>query len=272
MITITVITLSLITIGLIIFFNVYKKKQKKEYEQYVLSHSECIKNIKSVNERYTFRKINKNYAHTERFDNRRKWNNASTYTFLYKEINERPEMWISLIEDIKYNERTLKQYREELLNLYQTISIQRCEEDKKNYHRVIELEKNMYNSLVKKPVTDINISITFRYTSPKGQVTEDKKEIFHYEDLLNIFIMINQKKEQQKQKRNKKKEEDEGDNGELDLLKYKVLKRDGFKCVKCGASSKDGAVLYIDYITPLENGGENVMENMRTLCQKCHEE
>ncbi|MFA6499150.1 MAG: HNH endonuclease [Desulfurivibrionaceae bacterium] len=55
-------------------------------------------------------------------------------------------------------------------------------------------------------------------------------------------------------------------------LRYKILSRDKFCCVTCGASpAKDVSVeLHVDHIFPWSRGGKNVEENLRTLCLKCN--
>jgi AcrR family transcriptional regulator len=55
-------------------------------------------------------------------------------------------------------------------------------------------------------------------------------------------------------------------------LRYRVLVRDKFRCVICGASpAKDGTVeLHVDHIFPWSKGGLNTEENLRTLCFKCN--
>lgn len=55
-------------------------------------------------------------------------------------------------------------------------------------------------------------------------------------------------------------------------LRYKVLCRDNFRCVICGASpAKDVSVeLHVDHIFPWSRGGMNVEENLRALCSKCN--
>ncbi len=57
-----------------------------------------------------------------------------------------------------------------------------------------------------------------------------------------------------------------------DGLRYKILKRDNFKCCACGASpAKDPSVeLHIDHIVPWSKGGETVIENLQVLCSKCN--
>lgn len=55
-------------------------------------------------------------------------------------------------------------------------------------------------------------------------------------------------------------------------LRYKILSRDNFRCIICGASpAKDASVeLHVDHIYPWSRGGQNIEENLRTLCSKCN--
>lgn len=49
-------------------------------------------------------------------------------------------------------------------------------------------------------------------------------------------------------------------------IKYDVMKRDNFICVKC----KSNKELTIDHITPVSKGGTNDLNNLRTLCFDCN--
>ena len=56
-------------------------------------------------------------------------------------------------------------------------------------------------------------------------------------------------------------------------LRYKVFKRDRFRCVLCGtspATSLTTVVLHVDHIIPWSKEGETVLENLRTLCEACN--
>jgi len=52
--------------------------------------------------------------------------------------------------------------------------------------------------------------------------------------------------------------------------RWMVLARDGFRCVICGQSASDGAVLEVDHINPRSKGGDNRIDNLQTLCRKCN--
>lgn len=48
-------------------------------------------------------------------------------------------------------------------------------------------------------------------------------------------------------------------------LRFDVFKRDGFKCMYCGAHPP-AAVLEVDHIKPVADGGANRMDNLITAC------
>ena len=55
-----------------------------------------------------------------------------------------------------------------------------------------------------------------------------------------------------------------------DSLRYDIMKRDGFRCVLCGRTAKEGVKLHVDHIIPVAKGGLTVPDNLRTLCDQCN--
>lgn len=55
-------------------------------------------------------------------------------------------------------------------------------------------------------------------------------------------------------------------------MKFRVMKRDNFRCVKCGRApaTEPGLTLEIDHIVPWSKGGETYEENLQTLCHGCN--
>lgn len=55
-------------------------------------------------------------------------------------------------------------------------------------------------------------------------------------------------------------------------LRFIVMKRDNFKCKKCGRSpaTDPTIILHVDHKDAWANGGETVLENLQTLCSKCN--
>lgn len=53
-------------------------------------------------------------------------------------------------------------------------------------------------------------------------------------------------------------------------MRYEVLRRDGFRCVRCGRGREDGVKLHVDHIKPVSRGGKSEMGNLQTLCEDCN--
>ena len=51
--------------------------------------------------------------------------------------------------------------------------------------------------------------------------------------------------------------------------RWKILKRDNFRCVLCSADATDRK-LHIDHIKPVCLGGKSNYENLRVLCETCN--
>ncbi|GMX58911.1 MAG: hypothetical protein MCSN_5650 [Candidatus Microsyncoccus archaeolyticus] len=55
-------------------------------------------------------------------------------------------------------------------------------------------------------------------------------------------------------------------------LRFIVMRRDNFKCKKCGRSpaTNPKIILHVDHKKAWANGGETILENLETLCSKCN--
>lgn len=53
-------------------------------------------------------------------------------------------------------------------------------------------------------------------------------------------------------------------------MRYDVLRRDNFRCVRCGRGREDGVKLHVDHIVPVSRGGKSTMSNLQTLCEDCN--
>lgn len=53
-------------------------------------------------------------------------------------------------------------------------------------------------------------------------------------------------------------------------IRFKVMRRDGYRCRLCGLTAEDGVKLHVDHIVPVAKGGKTVEKNLWTLCQPCN--
>jgi hypothetical protein len=52
-------------------------------------------------------------------------------------------------------------------------------------------------------------------------------------------------------------------------VRFDVFKRDGFKCMYCGAHPPS-VLLHVDHIVAVANGGKNAIDNLVTACEPCN--
>jgi hypothetical protein len=56
----------------------------------------------------------------------------------------------------------------------------------------------------------------------------------------------------------------------MPAMRWQVFQRDMWKCVACGRTSHDGAILHVDHIIPQSRGGSSTLDNYQTLCDICN--
>ncbi len=54
-----------------------------------------------------------------------------------------------------------------------------------------------------------------------------------------------------------------------DGRRYRILKRDGFRCRYCGAHGSE-VELQVDHVQPVSSGGSNALSNLMTACRRCN--
>ena len=117
------------------------------------------------------------------------------------------------------------------------------------------------------PVTNFKCKITVMYISPKGRNQNIYERTYSFNDILWLHQRVkNEWNNKQQYQQSKEYERSRMTNS----LRYDVMKRDGFRCVLCGASQVDGAKLHVDHIKPIAKGGKTEMSNLRTLCDRCN--
>lgn len=52
-------------------------------------------------------------------------------------------------------------------------------------------------------------------------------------------------------------------------LRFEIFKRDGFRCVYCGATHVE-SILHVDHVKPITEGGGNEPTNLVTACEACN--
>lgn len=133
-----------------------------------------------------------------------------------------------------------------------------------------------------------NVFITRRKTAemfgPATQVIQSLMPLIQIaivlwaaETILTMLIKEHRKSKKKKEREKRRLEyqdrrmaNDEEHAKVTRAMRYDVLRRDGFRCVRCGRGREDGVKLHVDHIKPVSRGGKSVMDNLQTLCEDCN--
>lgn len=105
--------------------------------------------------------------------------------------------------------------------------------------------------------------------------------LFGIETVFDMFLREHKKAKRERErerKREKRRQEyqdrrmaNDAEHAKVTrAMRYDVLRRDGFKCVRCGRGREDGVKLHVDHIVPVSRGGKSTMDNLQTLCEDCN--
>ena len=170
------------------------------------------------------------------------------------------------LEDIKYNQINFTRYEAEYNRLLMPTPYDYEKLTRNSIVTAKDFRKIEYKECEKiklKPVCSILVKVNARYVSPQGRNSYTRTFTFKTGDIVSFF---NDYTNAQKYKQSKQYQR----SLMTDKLRYKIMKRDNFRCVICGASQKDGVKLHVDHIIPVSKGGKTIESNLRTLCDRCN--
>ena len=261
------LVIALLIIAAVLALVIFVAIRNSKYRKFVIENSQSLKNIKEINTRYAFKTYEPVVKFYHRFDNKGYWYKTEPVAFLSREIRNNLEYWFGVREMIVFNITRGREYSEEVKNAFISIPKDICDSNKKNYKKCCKTEEKLFDNLIKSPQTSIRINVTLRYVSRKGKVDVSKNESFDYTALNRILDSVSTKRVD----RATYERLAVAERAMLsDEMRYDVLRRDGFRCVLCGMSAKDGAILHVDHIIPVSKGGKSELSNLRTLCEKCN--
>ena len=237
----------------------------KKYESFANEHSIAIKQLRKINEKYNFRVI-PSFDMEKSYDSDFNYDNVSTRDYLiYRLVYIRKDV-LQAISDTAENKRLHEVYKNIIANncaLGQYDTTELLEDEQK----LREIEKKLFNSLVKKPKTEFYISVILINTNRNDFQHASKTDAFNSEEIKDIIIRLGYK------------------NGDFYLdeeiwqaicrvergrvsnkMRFSIYERDGHRCKKCGSRYD----LEIDHIFPVSKGGKSTYENLQTLCHDCN--
>ncbi len=183
--------------------------------------------------------------------------------YLVDLATQEQEMFEQLVSQTKYNRKILEMYQEDLRALTPTAETSSQKIGNMNAARFWEIEKDLCVNGVFHPVVNAKINLTIQYVSAQRRNVYSRTETYSVEQIESILHDVEERRRFKESKQYQR-------SIMTPSLRYRVLQRDMFRCVLCGASSADGAKLEVDHIIPISKGGKTEFSNLRTLCQDCN--
>lgn len=227
----------------------------------VKKHSSALASLYELNEihRNNFNlSLKSEFENYKEFSNKRSFDNARASVVLQEYVLENEKFFKHIIREIDINVRRYLVYSLEAERIFNNRTTDWY--GRLNYEK---LERKMFQKYMLKAIRDINVTQVLEYISPKGRNTYREVTIMHAEDVRKALENISKQREYKQQKEYQR-------NLMTPALRYDIMKRDGFRCVLCGAKADEGAKLHVDHIKPIAKGGKSEASNLRTLCDRCN--
>ena len=271
--------LSLSFAFLIIFISIYfvtrqrKEKdilQKQKDIQFVDENSKLLPLLECLNDTTQYHKIQLFYQEVKHCSTKMEYDRTSIPDLFTSYCLNFYQYFQQQLNYIKQNKAIWREYENQRSNLLlstESFTALDLPSNKQEYYRGIETEL-FYKRKLKIPTSlFIKIEIGKDYDSPQGRSHYYDSRIYS----LNDFFTFYRRAAHQQEIKYKYQESMAHERALMrPSLRYKILKRDSFRCTICGASAQEGAKLHVDHIIPISKGGKTVESNLRTLCERCN--
>ena len=254
---------AVIIVAAIVFLCIKNAKVNKEIEK----NSKRLASLRQLNKNTTFHIVDHIFYTRKHYDSRRHFNSIEPAYLMTATLKKNLVYYKEIINKIKENRENYKLY----IGLVDGIKSSSTDEDWKNLkisqNTYLKKENNMFKKLILKPILNCSFKVEMTYYSRKRKRNYVKAKTFYFDNIVTCFESIS-RTYVSKATYNMLAAVERGEIS--DSLRYDILKRDKFKCVICGASASDGALLHVDHIIPISKGGKSTPSNLRTLCERCN--
>lgn len=235
-------------------------RAEKKHEALVQQDSKKLPLIHELNTKYRFYSILPIVQLHKVCKSKHEFDRANLKDFLVSQISDNREYFFDLITKANINKNDYQNYKSEFSAIVNSLP------DDKNYstHSYFRpVEERLIAKEKQNPIVDPTIRVTKIYTSPMGRNSYHSSADFKGAAIIECYNLSRQQELNRQSTKNQRVLM-------TDSLRYDVMKRDGFRCVICGATAKDGVKLHVDHIFPVAKGGKTELSNLRTLCEHCN--
>lgn len=244
-----------------------ERYQDRKRREYVREQSSAIARLLEVNAVYQnrfHRNVPEKRDYYESLNSKSQFDRFDSVKYAAGIVREEYKTFETEVRLVRANRETYREYAHRCSGILST------RHAPQNLPRLFKkagsweyFENEVFQKCMLHPVLESKIIVHWSYTSPKGRN--------HYSDSCEYvtahiarFLMSAQQRAEYEQSAKYQR------SLLTPALRYKVLRRDGYRCQICGRSAKDGVELEVDHIVPVSRGGKTEMSNLQTLCRECN--
>ncbi len=234
--------------------------------RFLYEHSKAMRTLPDINARYEgyFYDYQDGFSYRVKLDSKQKFDRFDAQGYFAAVVREMLPTWEELAGCAASNDCCYTEYRQECDHLIKHSPTPKKVPwylvSRKHYRR---FECAEFRSAMLSPKHRLDVSVSWGYTSPAGRNSYADSETF---DLSDVTRQIKRTHERLSYEETARYQRSLITNS----VRFKVFKRDGYRCQICGRTQADGAKLVVDHIVPVAKGGTSDMDNLQTLCFECN--
>ncbi len=248
----------IVMLGLALLYFVLRAVDKA-IQRRLKETSPLLQQLRELNRTFesTFHKISTSYKFVKHNTSKRLFDRTN-YNRLFQDYYNENEFWIlGIVKMARENREHLPAYKKRSMQLYEDYF------STKKEGWFSKRERELFYDCLLRPTTEVFFIVRSEYVSPTGRNRYFNEREYGVKQVEKAKRLKEAQEEFKKAKNNERSKM-------TDSLRYDVMKRDGFRCVLCGATAAEGAVLHVDHIRPVSKGGKTELYNLRTLCDRCN--
>lgn len=257
----------------IVFFSIRNALVEKKHRQFVEKNSRALEALDSLNRKYVFSRI-PSLSFSYDYDNEKTFENVSCQDYLIYQLQNDPSVREKTIQGLKEADENTQKKQDYLkqVEAISTFGDFKIDPVKLKESRLLEIEKRLFRSRVKTPVTSFYCTVWLYRCSLSGLVYDKKTDVFGERKTLDLLKRIKNKSGRFFNDREIWDALCRVERGKVsNKLRFAVYERDGYRCRFCGRND-DEVNLEIDHIIPISKGGKSTLDNLQTLCHDCNVE
>ena len=253
-----------VLVVLLLVENKRRREREASYRCFIEHNSPRYLALLELNKQYDFSlDIANSYTYYIRVNTKAQLDRYNFDRFVENKIEEHPSECFRYIETLIRHREKYEKYKGALQTLPPPASEKETAGTDIPYDFYKKTEAELIKSATLHPCVDQKLICQCNYISPKGRTSLQRQQVYFLNDIVKRHAIVAQRLAEKNTKEGQRK-------AMTNSLRYDIMKRDNFRCVLCGRSRSDGAVLHVDHIVPVAKGGKTVPENLRTLCQECN--